>query len=229
MIEYRLIRSKRKTLYLQITLEGEVLVRAPMRCSRKYIDEFVSSKADWIEKSRAKVLAVRQQQKEFRPAQMDALPFCGIELKVVPGEGNTVRLDLDKKEIHFPDVAVSDLKPAIAKIYRKAGMPWLKQRLDYWSGVMGIPYRQLKFSSALRRWGSCSAEGNINITWYLLFAPTRAIDYVLVHELAHRVQFNHSKAFWAVVAKYMPDYEVQKKVLLEVQKQLLSQGWSAKS
>ncbi len=228
MIPYRLIRSKRKTLYLQITPEGEVLVRAPQRCGKQYIDDFVASKEDWIIQNRAKVLDVKQQQAQFRPVEMDTMAFCGIELKVVPGQGNAVRLDLDHGEISFPDVPVDELKPAIARIYRKAGMPYLKQRLDYWSGVMGISYRQLKFSSALRRWGSCSAEGNINITWYLLFAPPRAIDYVLVHELAHRVEFNHSKAFWAIVAKYMPDYEQQKKVLLSVQKQLLSQGWSAK-
>lgn len=228
MIPYRLIRSKRKTLYMQITPEGDLLVRAPQRCSKAYIDDFVASKEDWIRKNRAKVLELKQQQEAFRPIEMDTMSFCGIELKVVPGEGSTVRLDLQKREIQFPDVPVSDLKPAIGKVYRKAGMPYLKERLDYWSGVMGISYGQLKFSSALRRWGSCSAEGNINITWYLLFAPPRAIDYVLVHELAHRVEFNHSKAFWAVVEKYMPDYEQQKKVLLSVQKLLLSQGWSAK-
>lgn len=228
MIPYRLIRSKRKTLYMQITPEGEVLVRAPMRCNKAYIDDFVASKEDWIQKNRAKVLEVKQQQEAFRPVRMDTMSFCGIELKVVPCEGSAVRLDLVQQEIRFPDVSVGELKSAIGKLYRKAGMPYLKERLDYWSGVMGISYRQLKFSSALRRWGSCSAEGNINITWYLLFAPPRAIDYVLVHELAHRVEFNHSKAFWDVVKKYMPDYETQKKVLLSVQKQLLSQGWSAK-
>lgn len=229
MIQYRLIRSKRKTLSLQITPEGEVLVRAPLRCGKAYIDSFVASKEEWIRSHQARVLSVKQQQADFRPCQADTLSFCGIELKVVPAVGNTVRLDLDQNEIHLPDVSVSELKPAIAKLYRKAGKPWLKQRLDNWSRVMGISYGELKFSSALRRWGSCSPEGNINISWYLLFAPVEAIDYVLVHELAHRVEFNHSKAFWAVVERYVPDYKIRKKLLQGVQQKLLSQGWSVKS
>lgn len=228
-MEYRLIRSDRKTLYLTITQQGEVVVRAPRRCPQTYIDRFLASKESWIMEKRSEILREKDCRAQFRPAHMGTMAFCGIELRVRPAPENVVSLDLNHREISIPDLSVPEVRPAVAKLYKQAGMPYLKNRLDYWAKVMGISYGKLKFNSALRRWGSCSAEGNINITWYLLFAPERAIDYVLIHELAHRREFNHSKRFWEIVGAYMPDYPEQKKALVTLQKQLIRQGWSVKS
>lgn len=228
-MEYRLVRSNRKTLYMQLTQQGELVVRAPNRCPRAYIDQFVLSKETWIRENQKKIQAEIAARQQFRPAHMGSMSFCGIELRVVPNQDARVALELEKREIHLPDLSVEELKAPLASVYKKAGKPYLEQRLNHWSEVMGISYASLKLNSALRRWGSCSKEGNINLTWYLMFAPERAIDYVLVHELAHRRQFNHSKAFWALVEQYMPDYRQQKKVLLSVQQRLVKEGWSVKS
>ncbi len=73
------------------------------------------------------------------------------------------------------------------------------RRLDCWAGCMGVSYGDLKMSSAVRRWDSCSYSGTIRISWYLLFVPERAIDYVQIQELAHRREFDHSGAFWFIV------------------------------
>lgn len=228
-MEYRLVRSNRKTLYMQLTQQGELVVRAPNRCPRAYIDQFVLSKETWIRENQKKIQAEIAARQQFRPAHMGTMSFCGIELRVVPNQDARVVLELEKSEIHLPDLSVEELKAPLASVYKKAGKPYLEQRLNHWSEIMGISYGQLKLNSALRRWGSCTREGNINITWFLLFAPERAIDYVLVHELAHRRQFNHSKAFWALVEQYMPDYRQQKEVLLSVQRRLVKEGWSVKS
>lgn len=228
-MEYELVRSDRKTLYLKINQDGSLVVRAPRRCPRHYIDEFVRSKQDWIRENQSRVLMERAQRQQFRPAHMGKMSFCGIELKVVPFPGSTVTLNLERREILLPDRSVEELRPALASVYKKAGKPYLEARLKYWGQIMGISYGTLRLNSALRRWGSCSKEGNINLTWFLMFAPERAIDYVLVHELAHRRQFNHSKAFWAIVQAYMPDYEQQKKALSAVQQNLVKEGWSVKS
>lgn len=227
-MEYRIIRSKRKTLSLQITQQGEVVVRAPMRCSKAYIDVFVSSKEDWIRKHLDTMQGYIASQEAFRPQDLEYMGFCGEKLKVIPVEGNTVRLDLKKMEIHLPDMSVEELLPAVEQVYKKAGLPWLKQRLDHWAGIMNISYGEVKFSSALKRWGSCSSAGNIRITWMLLFAPLSAIDYILVHELAHRRVFDHSPAFWAVVEQYVPDHKQRKQLLKDLSVELYSQGWSKK-
>lgn len=228
-MEYQLIRSDRKTLYLKLTQGGELVVRAPNRCPKSYIDQFVLSKETWIRENQKKIQAEIAARQQFRPAYMGTMAFCGIELKVVPTREKRVSLDLTRGQIFLPDLSVEELRPGLAKVYKQAGRPYLEQRLQYWAEIMGISYGQLKLNSALRRWGSCTQDGNINITWFLMFAPERAIDYVLVHELAHRRQFNHSKAFWAIVRQYMPDYQQQKKELLAVQQNLVKEGWSVKS
>ena len=90
---------------------------------------------------------------------------------------------------------------------------------------MGISYRELKMSTAASRWGSCSRDGVIRISVYLLFAPEKAIDYVLIHELAHRKVFNHSAAFWSVVEAYMPDWKRQRQTLKELAQELYAKGF----
>lgn len=227
-MEYRIVRSKRKTLSLQITQQGEVLVRAPMNCPKDYIDRFVHSKEAWITEHLSSVQGYLASQAAFRPVELETMRFCGKELKVIPAEGNIVRLDLRNMEIHLPDASVQALLPSVEKLYKRAGLPWLKQRMDHWARIMSISYGEVKFSSALKRWGSCSAAGNIRITWMLLFAPPSAIDYVLVHELAHRRVFDHSSAFWAVVEQYVPDYKRQKLLLKQLSEELYAQGWSKK-
>ena len=228
MISYRLVRSKRKTLSLQVLSDGTVLVRAPMRCGKSYIDSFVASKEPWILKRLETVESYRESQATFRPSELRELGFCGKTLRVIPGDGDKVQLDLQKMEIIFPDVSVAELLPAVEKLYKKAGLSLLQQRTEYWANIMGISFHSVRFSSALKRWGSCSAKGDIRITWMVLFAPLSAIDYILIHELSHRVHFDHSKDFWALVERYCPDYKGEKRRLLELSKVLYSQGWSKK-
>lgn len=226
MIEYHLIRSGRKTLSLQITGEGEVLVRAPKNCPRSYIDQFVASKEGWIRPHQAKVMASLAERERFCLREGSVLPFFGKELTVHLEEGNRIRLDPTAGTITLPPRPVEEIASAVGTAYKKAGQPLLWQRLDFWAEKMGISYGKLTMSSAVRRWGSCSGRGDIRISWYLLMAPMEAIDYVLVHELSHRREFNHSPAFWAIVETYIPDYRKRKTVLRQVQQTLFAQGWS---
>lgn len=228
MMEYRLVRSKRKTLSLQISPEGELVVHAPKNCPKSYIDQFVTSKEGWIKAHQAKVQSALAERQRFRLREGDDLPFFGKSLTVHLAEEDRVRLDLEEGIITLPPLPVERLSGAVGTVYKKAGQPLLRQRLDHWAEKMGISYGKLTMSSAVRRWGSCSSDGNIHISWYLLMAPMDAIDYVLVHELSHRREFNHSPAFWAIVAQYIPDYKERKAALRQVQESLFSQGWTKK-
>ena len=89
----------------------------------------------------------------------------------------------------------------------------LEERLPLFASVMGVSYGRVSIRDQRTRWGSCSSEGNLNFNCRLLFVPDRIVDYVVIHELAHRRFMNHSKAFWKEVEKYMPDYKEQKKLL----------------
>ena len=89
----------------------------------------------------------------------------------------------------------------------------IPQRVAYYAPKIGVDYGRITIRNQKTRWGSCSSEGNLNFNCRLLFVPDRIVDYVVIHELAHRRFMNHSKAFWKEVEKYMPDYKEQKKLL----------------
>jgi predicted metal-dependent hydrolase len=89
----------------------------------------------------------------------------------------------------------------------------LTERAQHFSGLMGVSYTALKLSSAKTRWGSCSAKNSLNFSWRLILCPTDVIDYLVVHELAHILQKNHSPKYWQQVAAILPNYKQQQKWL----------------
>ena len=105
--------------------------------------------------------------------------------------------------------------PALERIYRKRAKERLMGRAASFAGIMHVTYGTLRLSSARTRWGSCSARGNLNFHWKLILMPPEILDYVVVHELAHRKQMNHSKLFWAEVERILPDYERRRRWLKE--------------
>jgi len=169
MPDYTLRRSKRRTISLEITSAGEVLVRAPLRMPEAAIRAFVEKHAAWIEKHRPAVLEKAAAMKEITP-QLQA------EL--------TARA---KEE--------------------------LPRRVAHWAAVMDLAPTGIKITGAAKRFGSCSAKNSLCFSWRLLLYPPEAIDYVVVHELAHIVYKNHQAGFYRLVARYLPDYK-QREALL---------------
>lgn len=96
---------------------------------------------------------------------------------------------------------------------KKNALPYLKERTDYFSGIMGLEPTGVKITSAKKRFGSCSAKNSICYSWRLMLYPKEAIDYVVVHELAHIAHKNHGPQFYALIEKYLPDYKEREKLL----------------
>ncbi len=166
-MEYRVIRSARRTLALELTPKGEVLVRAPLSVPEKDIRAFFEAHRAWAESRLAKLQARRRQ------------PLTEEE----------------KSALHRR--AKEDLPARTAR----------------WAERMGISYESVGITSARRRLGSCSSLGNISYSFRLMAHPEEIIDYVVVHELAHRKEMNHSKGFYEIVARYLPDYRQRVKLL----------------
>lgn len=110
---------------------------------------------------------------------------------------------------------IQPLSEAQARLYRESAREIFRAKAEYYSGVMGVTFGRIAVRDQKTRWGSCSARGNLNFNWRLILAPAGVLDYVVVHELAHRREMNHSARFWAVVEKAMPDYRKYKKWLAE--------------
>ena len=95
-------------------------------------------------------------------------------------------------------------------------------RVEYFAKVIGVTYGKITIRNQKTRWGSCSSKGNLNFNCLLMLAPPEVLDYVVVHELCHRKQMNHSKAFWLEVEKVLPDYKEARKCLKEEGSQMIT-------
>lgn len=98
----------------------------------------------------------------------------------------------------------------------------IPERVEYFTKVIGVTYGKITVRNQKTRWGSCSSKGNLNFNCLLMLAPPEVLDYVVVHELCHRKQMNHSKAFWLEVEKVLPDYKEARKWLKEEGSQMIT-------
>lgn len=161
--EYTVIRSSRKTIAMQLTRDGKIIVRAPRRCPKTYIESFVKKHEDWALKS----LESFGQYAENHPE---------------PDEAQRAALTEKAKAI-------------------------LPGRVEHYAQIMGVQPTGIRITSAKTRFGSCSYKNSLCFSWRLMQFPDEAIDYVVVHELAHIVHKNHGPEFYALIASVMPDYK----------------------
>ena len=128
------------------------------------------------------------------------------------------RMEERKKEQEiFAQVSGEELQMLTTAAKRE--IPGIVER---YAKIMGVDYGRITIRHQKTRWGSCSSKGNLNFNCYLMLAPQEVLEYVVVHELAHRKEMNHSKAFWKIVEKYKPNYKWSRKWLREEGVKLLA-------
>lgn len=109
------------------------------------------------------------------------------------------------KEKQFTDDDIRKMKDEAKRV--------IPDRVKYYAGIMGVTFGKITIKNQKTRWGSCSSKGNLNFNCLLMMTPDKVRDYVVIHELCHLKQMNHSKMFWAEVEKVMPDYKVYRQWL----------------
>ncbi|USN54018.1 MAG: M48 family metallopeptidase [Candidatus Nomurabacteria bacterium] len=208
MHTYRLIRSRRRSVAVLITPEAQLLIRAPLQFPVEKIEELLRQKSTWIEQHLQRIRKnggprkVKQYQEGERfnyKGKIFTLHFSSIKKA-------TLRDDV----LLLPTQKRLQAKKLVHEWYKREAREYLFSRIQEWSERTGLKYKKLRLSSAKTRWGSCSLGGNIALSWRLILLPSEAIDYVLVHELAHLLEHNHSKKFWQRVASILPNYQLQK-------------------
>lgn len=180
MIEYTIIRSKRRSIGIEVRPDSTVVVRAPIGFPKRKVDAFVIEKEEWIRKA--------QEKQKLRKAVSDAN---------VDGSEKAVKTYSPKELNALKSKTKATLVPMTADIARE----------------MGVTYGNITIRAQKTRWGSCSSKGNINYNCLLALLPENIQRYVVVHELCHRKEMNHSHAFWNEVARYQPTYVQDRKQL----------------
>lgn len=170
-MDYEIIHSSRRTLALEITREGRVIIRAPRRCPQSQIDRFLLLREDWI-----------KTHLELQQARLSAHPE--------------------------PD----DAKKAELIARARAELP---EKAAKYAEIMGLYPTGITITSARTRFGSCSPKNRICFSWRLMEFPEEAIDYVVVHELAHIAEKSHGKGFYALIEAVLPDWKARRALLKE--------------
>jgi len=224
MIEYRLIRSNRKTIAIHISRDAIVEVRAPRNAPKADIDRFVSSNRDWI----AKHLSAREQhvrnRAEFCLNYGDTVLMRGEEYPIAAIKSN--RAGFDGECFYLPpDLPPEEIKRRVIKLYRRIAKQLLTDKVTDCAKLTGVTPSAVKINGAKTRWGSCSGKNSINFSWRLIMADDDVIDYVVAHELTHIKEHNHSDRFWASLADVMPDYRKRRLKLRAFQKRFVNEDW----
>ena len=170
-ISYQLIRSRRKTIAIQIDRNGQVILRTPYGITKRQAEKFLDEKKDWILKN------IRQVENR----KTDQIMISEEQRR----EG------IERAKRIFPE------------------------RTAYFALRMGVYFGRITIREQKTRWGSCSSKGNLNFNWKLVLLAPELLDYVVVHELAHRREMNHSKDFWKIVEAELPDYRERRRRLKE--------------
>jgi hypothetical protein len=176
--EIEIYRSIRRTISLEVGMDG-IKLRIPRRLSDMERDLFLEKHVGWLKKK----LKVRNR------------------LENNSTDENKVNQLNENEENNFPpyDLLTSKEKSVIKQAF--------EERVAYHAQIMGITYGRISVRDQKTRWGSCSSKGNLNFNYRLYYMPQHLMDYVIIHELSHRRQMNHSKLFWAEVQKYCPNYK----------------------
>ena len=214
-LEYELVRSKIKNMYILIR-NGKVIVKAPNNISENRIKDFINSKEDWINKKL----------KEFEKKSFKEKSYVSGEVFKVLGNDYILNIEYDnfeKASVNldngYINIFVSEncktekIKELIEKMYYKVALIIVDKSVNMWKDILKIAPGVVVIKKLKTAWGKCNSKRKITINPDLMKYDQRVIDYVVLHEFCHLRFMNHSKDFWNMVGKFMPDYKDLKKEL----------------
>jgi predicted metal-dependent hydrolase len=209
MINYTVqTHAKARSLKIKIMPDGSVVVVRPKwGFFLKSIDQFVQENSEWIEKNQQKMLAHRKSS----PQSTDEIMVFGKTYKkVIHFSGkNKIGVCIVGDEMHINPVSdtPASIRKSIDSFLKTTAEKYVVPRTHQLAKIMNIHFRDITLRCQKTRWGSCSSAGNLNFNWQLVHSPPAVIDYVIIHELAHRKEMNHSARFWEIVRKHDPEYQ----------------------
>lgn len=205
---YVLVRSRRQTIGLEVRSDATLVVRAPVRTPMWFVESLLREKSGWIEDKLAKARNNVSLLPRHDFLTGERFPYLGRERPFVVVAFQKTPLTFDEKSGFSLDMAAFDRGEVVfEEWYRARAHELLAERVQHFVPLVDVSLPRLRITGAERRWGSCSTSGTVSFAWRLIMAPLDIVDYVVVHELAHLREMNHSVRFWAVVASVLPDYD----------------------
>ena len=221
LLEYRLVRSKRRSIGFLIDEDG-LRITAPKWVTIAEIENAICEKQRWIftKLAERRERSARRLQPHMQWCDGAVLPYLGndITLRIVAAQASGVTYHDETRELTVslpPEAGEQQLKDRVQGWLQLEAKRVFAERLPVYAEKLGVTYRSFALSSATTQWGSCTAEGRIRLNWRLIHFALPLIDYVIAHELSHLREMNHSPRFWATVQSIFPEFEMAKRALRE--------------
>lgn len=200
-LTYTIVRSaKRKTLTLTVERDSTIVVKAPESLTDEAIDRVVQTKLAWLYDKLKQ--APKYQARPHPPGKEivngESALYLGQEYPITLTEGAAGEIQFENGFL-VPRLDRDATRKAFLNWYRKQANDIILPRLDRFSSDLGVVFARASIVDDRLRWGACTPSGNIRLNWRLIKAPMPVIDYVLVHELAHLLESNHTPSFWSIV------------------------------
>lgn len=215
--------ARRRTVTLTIDPERGLVIHTPRRFAQKRVEQVMREKAQWVLKHITQMETRREASSAFTWQAGSLLPFRGGQLPLAfrPRPAKRTQVALEENQIvvlHHqgaPPEKEADIQKILEKWYRQQAENHLEKAVEAYRFVVGASPAGMRVRAQKRRWGSCSAKGMLNLNWRLVLAPPEILEYVVVHELCHLLELNHSHRFWAHVARTMPSHATHRAWLRE--------------
>lgn len=235
VIEYKVVRSHRKTLSLQVR-HGQVLVRAPYSVDEAFINTLVQKKSAWLKAKIAQQSQVDDFCCDFTQGSTLFLFGQLVTLHITFSKQARTFLAEDADNLQVLHIALAErnqkklinntllataVKKQIEKYFKQQAEEIIPLKVTTYSQLTSLKPTSIKIRQYRSRWGSCNNRGELSFNYLLMMLPTHVIDYVVIHELCHLQHLNHSKDFWQLVARYFPNYNQAKQWIKSNQSTLL--------
>jgi predicted metal-dependent hydrolase len=215
-LEFEVRRStRRKTVELTVDRGGELRITAPIQADPKRLTRFVRENRFWLYTKIAEKEARQQPvgSKEF--VSGEGFPYLGRSYRLLLVDRQDVPLKLVAGRFALRRELAARGREEFVRWYSDRALTWLKRRVPAWAQRMDAEPSRVEVRDLGFRWGSCGKTGSLNFHWAAILLPAGIVDYVIVHELAHLIEPNHTPEFWRRVERAMPDYEARRQWLAE--------------
>lgn len=223
-ITVKVLLEKRKTIKLQIEATGEAKLKMPKFMTSRQRATFLEENYEALCRHYREGIERLERNGKVRPIEYKDIYYNGavlplegekLNLVIVPLEDNKREaIKYSVKECRQLEVYTKDINPAyirekVVGWYKMHAKVELARHTKAWSEKLGVTFNRMTIKEQKTRWGSCSSLGNLNFNWKIVLMPRKVQDYIIVHELCHLIEMNHSKAFWRQVEKILPEYKEQ--------------------
>ena len=214
-IAYTIERSKRKSISIAVLRDGQVVIKVPQNILQSTIDEIIRKKQNWILSKKLEIMAQNEMKERMDYLSYQAGSNLLYEGKLYPlmihydksNKQSVVKFTGTSFELFVNNEDAMFIRSLMRAWYRENARLKFQERVTYYNTFLKLTYGTIRIKEQKGCYGSCSAKGNLNFNWKCILAPSEILDYVVVHELCHLRYFNHSKQFWDLVSRLMPDYK----------------------